>query len=88
MHHIHARRLSDDGKPRRPDDLARFLDDAHQLLHCGEEERVLQALADRGTDSTSWGKKGLLLLIAVARSTAAGADCKLQALAGSMQQVS
>jgi hypothetical protein len=50
---------------------------------------VLQALADRGTSSSSSsssGTGGLLLLQQVAQSTASGADCKLGATAGSMQQ--
>jgi hypothetical protein len=77
------RRLT--SSPRRPEDLARFLDTAWQLLQQdGEEGRVLQALADRGaasstdgSSSSSAGAGGLLLLQQLAQSTAAGADCKL-----------
>lgn len=92
--YLHVSRRLTSG-PRRPEDLALFLDTAWQLLQLdGEEDRVLHALADRGTatgsiqdgSSSSVGAGGLLLLQQLAQSTAAGADCKLHSSA-SMQQV-
>jgi hypothetical protein len=94
--YLHLSRRLTSG-PRRPEDLALFLDTAWQLLQLdGEEDRVLHALADRGTatgsiqdgssSSSSVGAGGLLLLQQLAQSTAAGADCKLHSSA-SMQQV-
>jgi len=56
---------------------------AWQLLQLGDEDRVLQALADKGAGGDRAGS-GLVLLTAVARSTG-GADCKLQPSVSSMK---